>query len=81
MKRMALKEITNWLDLMGRVDDHDGTRFTVADPAGDGLVMMTRGELTDLWQKGAKKNVKWAGTIWVRRREPVITTRTAGTLH
>jgi len=63
------------------LDDHDGTEFTVADPAGQGLVKFTRAELTRCWAKGAKKGVKWAGSIWVRRREPVITRGSAGTIH
>lgn len=26
------------------IDDHDGTRYTLADPAGDGLVECTRAQ-------------------------------------
>jgi hypothetical protein len=63
------------------LDDHDGTRFTVADPAGEGLAEVTREELTTAWETGAKKGVKWAGSIWVRRREPVIVRGAVGTIH
>jgi hypothetical protein len=63
------------------LDDHDGTRFTVADPAGEGLAEVTREELTAAWETGAKKGVKWAGSIWVRRREPVIVRGEAGRIH
>jgi hypothetical protein len=63
------------------LDDHDGTKFTVADPAGDGLVKFTRTALEAEWNLGAKKGVLWAGSIWVRRREPVITRGPARTLH
>jgi hypothetical protein len=49
------------------LDDHDLTEFTVADPAGAGLVKFTRDELEEAWKLGAKKGAKWAGSIWVRR--------------
>lgn len=45
------------------LDDHDLTEFTLADPAGDGLVTLTRAGLTEAWKLGAKKNVKWVGTV------------------
>ena len=45
------------------LDDHDLTAFTLADPAGDGLVRFTRAELTEAWKLGAKKGVKWVGTV------------------
>jgi hypothetical protein len=63
------------------LDDHDGTEFTVADPAGAGLAEITREDLTEVWKLGAKKGVLWAGSIWVRRREAVITRGSAGTIH
>lgn len=63
------------------LDDHDGTEFTVADPAGGGLVKYTREELTAAWKLGAKKGVKWTGSIWVRRSEPAIVKMTSRTLH
>jgi hypothetical protein len=47
------------------LDDHDLTEFTLADPAGDGLVTFKRDELTEAWKLGAKKGVKWVGTISV----------------
>jgi hypothetical protein len=50
------------------IDDHDGTEFTVADPAGNGLAKFTRDGLAEAWNLGAKKGVKWAGSIWVRGR-------------
>jgi hypothetical protein len=49
------------------LDDHDLAEFTLADPAGEGLVKFTRDELNEAWNLGAKKGVKWAGSIWVRR--------------
>ncbi|MBE7483202.1 MAG: hypothetical protein HS104_24915 [Polyangiaceae bacterium] len=51
------------------LDDHDLTEFTVADPAGEGLVKVTRDELTETWKLGARKNVKWVGTVSARDRE------------
>lgn len=45
------------------LDDHDLNEFTWADPAGEGLVKLTRAELTKAWKLGAKKNVKWVGTV------------------
>ncbi len=51
------------------LDDHELTRFTLADPAGDGLVRFTRDFLTKAWQLGAKKGVKWVGTVSARDRE------------
>jgi hypothetical protein len=59
----------------------DGTEFTVADPAREGLMEITRDGLTDLWKLGAKKGVLWAGSIWVRRREAVITRGATKTIH
>jgi len=47
------------------IDDHDGTKYTVADPAGDGLVEFTRADLEEAWKLGARKGVKWAGSLWV----------------
>jgi hypothetical protein len=52
------------------LDDHNLAEFTVADPAGDGLVKFTRDDLTEAWKLGAKNDVKWAGSVWVRRRRP-----------
>jgi hypothetical protein len=51
------------------LDDHDLAEFTVADPAGDGLVKLTRAELTEAWKLGARKNARWVGTISGRRVE------------
>lgn len=51
------------------LDDHDLNEFAVADPAGDGLVKFTRDELSEAWKLGAKKNVRWVGTISARARE------------
>ncbi|MBI3200090.1 MAG: hypothetical protein HYZ29_01025 [Myxococcales bacterium] len=48
------------------VDDHDLTEFTLADPAGAGLVRFTRDELTKAWQLGAKRGVTWVGTVSAR---------------
>lgn len=45
------------------LDDHDLTEFTLADPAGEGLVKLTRAELTASWKLGAKKNATWVGTV------------------
>lgn len=52
------------------LDDHDLTEFTLADPAGDGRVKVTRDELTEQWKLGAKKGVKWVGTISGPSRSP-----------
>lgn len=51
------------------LEDHDLTAFTLADPGGDGLVRFTRDELTKAWKLGAKKGVKWVGTVSARDRE------------
>ncbi len=48
------------------LDDHDLIEFTLADPAGAGLVKLDRHELTEAWTLGAKKGVKWVGTVSVR---------------
>ncbi len=48
------------------LDDHDLTELTLADPAGDGLVKLTRGELTEAWKLGALKGVTWVGTVSAR---------------
>lgn len=48
------------------IDDQDDV-ITVADPAGAGLVKFTRDKLTAAWKLGAKKGVKWAGSIWTWR--------------
>ncbi|MCA9595420.1 MAG: hypothetical protein KC776_19030 [Myxococcales bacterium] len=49
------------------LDDHELTEFTLADPAGSGLVMLHRGELTEAWKLGARKGVTWVGTVSARR--------------
>lgn len=49
------------------LDDHDLAAFTLADPAGDGLVRFTRDELTEQWKLGAKKGVRWVGTVSARQ--------------
>lgn len=48
------------------VDDHDLTEFTLADPAGAGLVKFTRDELTKAWKLGARQGVRWVGTVSAR---------------
>lgn len=48
------------------LDDHDLNEFTLADPAGAGFVTLTRTELTEAWQVGAKKGVRWVGTVSAR---------------
>jgi len=51
------------------LDDHDLTQFTLADPNRNGLVKFTRDELTKAWRLGAKKGVKWVGTVSARDRQ------------
>lgn len=48
------------------LNDHDLAAFSLADPAGNGLVKLTRDELTEAWVLGAKKGVKWVGTVSAR---------------
>lgn len=50
------------------LDDHDLTEFTLADPAGEGLVKLTRAELAEAWKLGAKRGVRWVGTVSGRER-------------
>lgn len=49
------------------LDDHDLTEFTLADPVGAGIVKLSRAELTEAWTLGARKGVKWVGTVSANR--------------